>query len=151
MHFAMNKIWCRHITCAADEGRARCVTGLGSGTNGAERGLGRSLLTWSCGMDFSTVACGRPMWLREDGTALPQARDDGGPNALRGLELGTPVLQPVLEEMGRPLSGFALLAEDELTGRFNLCGVGVRSCWVCRLEGSIRIRFALPGRNGLGA
>ena len=24
-------------------------------------------------MDFSTVACGRPMWLREDGTALPQA------------------------------------------------------------------------------
>ncbi len=26
----------------------------------------------SCGMDFSGVPCGRPIWLREDGTALPQ-------------------------------------------------------------------------------
>ena len=41
--------------------------------------------------------------------------------------------------------------EDELYGRFNLCGVGVRSCCVCRLDGSIWIRLALPGRKGLGA
>ena len=39
-----------------------------------------------------------------------EKREEGGPNALSGRELGTAVLQPVLEDTGRPLSGFALLA-----------------------------------------
>lgn len=50
---------------------------------------------------------------------MSAARDDGGPNALRGLELGTPVLQPVLEEMGRPLSGFALEVASMRKGEKN--------------------------------
>jgi hypothetical protein len=43
--------------CAADDGRARVVTGLGSGTSGAERGLGRSLVT-SWRRDVRCQTCG---------------------------------------------------------------------------------------------
>lgn len=45
--------------------------------------------------------------------AFTKLRDEGGPNALSGRELGTAVLQPVLEDTGLPLSGFALLASVE--------------------------------------
>ena len=117
-------------TCA-EEGLAREGSGCGS-TRGAL--LGRGLVS---GMGFS----GRP---RLEGTALPTPRLEAGPRALRGLE-GTAVLQPVREDAGRPT---ALLVEL-LVGR--LSTEGVRSCCVCRLLGSMLMRFALGGLKGRGA